>query len=54
MLVDLDDKREFWIKAYLAALSGLSGSAGDSDAARRAVAIADDALKAYVTKMSSF
>jgi len=54
MTPNTNDKREFWIKAYLAALTGMAGSANDPEVAKRAGDIADDALKAYVTKMLSF
>jgi hypothetical protein len=49
-----NDKREFWIKAYLAAISGMAGNVNDPETAKRAITIADEALKAYIERMPSF
>ncbi|MCF5172045.1 hypothetical protein PSH85_16050 [Pseudomonas simiae] len=54
MSPNLEEKRIFWTQAYLAAIAGLSGSSQDLEVAKRAVQVADEALKAYVSKMSHF
>ncbi|NVZ95226.1 hypothetical protein HX819_28330 [Pseudomonas sp. D6002] len=54
MTPSADEKREFWTRAYLAALSGMAGNVNDPEAAKRAVTIADEALKTFIQKMLSF
>ncbi|UZE14799.1 hypothetical protein [Pseudomonas sp. B21-053] len=54
MVPSVDEKREFWTQAYLAAISGMAGNVNDPEAAKRAVTIADEALKTFIKKMLSF
>jgi hypothetical protein len=54
MVPSADEQREFWTRAYLAALSGMAGNVNDPEAAKRAVTIADEALKTFIQKMLNF
>lgn len=56
MIISPDEKHAFWLKAYLAAITGLSArpNVSETDVVTRAVDTADKALDAYVKRSSRF
>jgi hypothetical protein len=54
MVLNSQQKHEFWTKAFLAALTGFSARDGNTNVvvAERAEGIADEALKIYIKEVS--